>query len=300
VDEPQNMPKWEKWARRMHDRGTKIYLTGSNSKLLGGEIATALSGRKKEHEVFPFSFPEYLNAKGAKNIPSDQNVRMLEEYLSVGGYPYPTMHGDFEVLADYRRDIVERDILTRHKIRDAGSFRNLYRFVMSNPGLYVSGKSIRGFIDISHVTLRKYLDYLVEAYTVIPLEKFGRSQKEQMVNPRKFYPIDNGLLIKKSDRGKLLESCIVQHIRRHTRDIFYWKDGSGREVDIYIPEKNLAIQVTHELTTANLHREERSLQSAVEEFKAKPLIVYMYSEAKSKFPTMRATEFIGNTLSTIA
>ena len=56
IDEPQNMPKWERWIRRMHDRKMKIYLTGSNSRLLGTELASALGGRKKQHEVFPFSF----------------------------------------------------------------------------------------------------------------------------------------------------------------------------------------------------------------------------------------------------
>lgn len=294
VDEPQNMPKWEKWARRMHDRGIKVYVTGSNSKLLGSEIATALSGRKKEHEVFPFSFPEFIRAKEIGALPSDQNLRVFEDYMINGGYPYPVLSGDYSVLSDYRNDIIERDILTRHRIRDAGAFKNLYRFIMSNPGLYISKKSIRGFIDISHVTLRKYLGYLVEAYTVIPLEKFSHSQKEQMANPRKFYPIDNGLLIKKRDLGKLLESCIVQHIRRHIKDFFYWKDSSGREVDIYLPGKNLAIQVTYELNTNNLRREERALESAIEEFEAKPLIVYMYSETTSKYPSMRATEFIEN------
>ncbi|MCK4266405.1 MAG: ATP-binding protein [Thermoplasmata archaeon] len=292
VDEPQNMPKWEKWARRMHDRGIKLYVTGSNSKLLGSEIATALSGRKKEHEVFPFSFPELLRAKENTALPSDQRVRALEDYMIKGGYPYPTLSGDYSVLSDYRSDIIERDILTRHKIRDAGAFKNLYRFVMSNPGLYISKKSIKGFIDISHVTLRKYLGYLIEAYTVIPLEKFSYSQKEQMANPRKFYPVDNGLLIKKKDLGKLLESCIVQHIRRHTKDFFYWKDSSGREVDIYIPGKNLAIQVVYELNMKNLRREERALESAVKTFNAEPLIVHMYSEVKPRYPSMRATEFI--------
>jgi hypothetical protein len=56
IDEPQNMPKWEKWVRRLHDRKVKVYLTGSNSKLLGTELASSLGGRKKQHEVFPFSF----------------------------------------------------------------------------------------------------------------------------------------------------------------------------------------------------------------------------------------------------
>lgn len=294
VDEPQNMPKWEKWVRRMHDRGIKIYVTGSNSKLLGSEIATALSGRKKEHEVFPFSFLEFLKAKKISDLPSDQIVRMFEEYMVNGGFPYPVLSDDYSVISDYRADIIERDILTRHKIREAGAFKNLYRFVMSNPGLYISKKSIKGFIDISHVTLRKYLDYLVEAYTVISLEKFSYSQKEQMLNPKKFYPVDNGLLIRKKDAGKLLESCIVQHIKRQKKEIFYWKDSRGREVDVYLPEINLAIQVTYKLNEKNLSREERTLESAIDEFKAKPLIIYMYSETESKYPSMRATEFIEN------
>jgi len=300
VDEPQNMPNWEKWVRRMHDRGIKIYVTGSNSKLLGSEFATALSGRKKEHEVFPFSFSEFLKARTTRPLPSDQNIRLFEDYMVNGGYPYPVVSGDHSVLSDYRRDIIERDILTRHKIRDASAFQNLYRFVMSNPGLYISQKSIRGFIDISHVTLRKYLDYLVEAYTVIPLEKFSHSQKEQMLNPRKFYPIDNGLLIRKVDMGKLLESCIVQHIKRHTGNVFYWKDQNAREVDVYLPDRNLAIQVCYELNAGNLSREEKALASAIEKFNAEPLIISLYSEVKSTYQTMRATEFIENLHSIIS
>ncbi|MDO9536749.1 MAG: ATP-binding protein [Thermoplasmata archaeon] len=294
VDEPQNMANWEKWVRRMHDRGIKIYVTGSNSKLLGSEFATALTGRKKEHEVFPFSFSEFLKGNRAVSLPSDQNIKMFENYMVNGGYPYSVMSGDHSVLSDYRRDIIERDILARHNIRDVNAFKNLYRFVMSNPGLYISLKSIRGFIDISHVTLRKYLDYLVEAYAVIPLEKFSYSQKEQMLNPRKFYPIDNGLLIRKTDMGKLLESCIVQHIKRYTGNVFYWKDQKAREVDFYLPDSNLAIQVCYELNKGNLSREEKALESAVEELNAEPLIISLYSEVKSEYPTMRATEFIEN------
>ncbi len=292
VDEPQNIQKWEKWIRRMHDRGIKIYVTGSNSKLLGSEIATALGGRKRQHEVFPFSFSEYLRVKKASDLPSDQVVREFEKYMINGGYPYPTLSGDYPVLSDYRSDIVERDILMRHKIRDAGMFRNLNRFVMSNPGIYISQKSIKGFLDISHVTLRKYLDYMVEAYAVIPLEKFSYSQKEQIRNPKKFYPIDNGLLIKKTDKGKLLESCIIQHIRRQTQNMFYWKDRRGKEVDIYLPEKGLAIQLVYELNRSNLQREEKALESAVDFLNAKPLIVYLYSHIETKYPSVKAIDFL--------
>ncbi len=294
IDEPQNMPNWEKWVRRMHDRKIKIYLTGSNSKLLGSELATALSGRKKQHEVFSFSFPEYLLAKGETNVPVDQKVRMFEKYLINGGFPYPVLSEDHSVLSDYRNDIIERDVILRHEIRNATEFRDLTRFVMSNPGLYLSQKSVRNFLDISHVTLRKYLDYLIEAYAVIPLEKFSYSQKEQMVNPKKIYPIDNGLLIRKKDSGKLIESCVIQHLRRFTQNLFYWKDERGREVDIYIPGKNLAIQVVYSLDNENIKREERALESAINKFNTKPLIVYLYSEVESKYPTIRILDFIDN------
>jgi predicted AAA+ superfamily ATPase len=294
IDEPQNMPRWEKWIRRLHDRKVKIYLTGSNSKLLGTELASALGGRKKQHEVFPFSFSEYLVAKEVKRTPMDQKIRMFEEYMSDGGYPYPVLTGDHDILSDYRNDIIERDIILRHKIREIGEFRNLMRFVMSHPGIYLSKKSIKGFLDISHVTLRKYLEYLIGAYAVIPLEKFSRSQKERILNPKKVYPIDNGLLIEKKQMGRLMESCIIQQIRRKTNEIFYWKDERGREVDIFLPEKKLAIQVVYSLTEANLKREERSLESAIKKFKIKPQIVYLHSDVESKYPLIRAPEFIEN------
>ena len=182
LDEPQNLPRWERWARRLHDRRVKLYITGSNSQLLGSELATAIGGRKRLHEVFPFSFREVLAAKGAANVPSDQMLRLLGEYMSKGGYPYPTVSGDYSILNDYRNDILERDILARHGIRDPVNLRNLSRFIMSNPGLYVSSKSIKGFIDLSHVTLRRYLDHFAGAYSVIPLEKFSHSRKEQLAN----------------------------------------------------------------------------------------------------------------------
>ncbi len=292
IDEPQNMPKWERWVRRMNDRKVKIYLTGSNSKLLGTELSSAIGGRKKQHEVFPFSFTEFLNAKGETSLPSDQKVRLFEKYMTNGGFPYPVISGDHSIFTDYRNDIMERDIILRHEIRNVSAFRDLTRFVMANPGLYLSERSIRGFIDISHVTLRKYLDYLIEAYAVIPLEKFSYSQKEQMLNPKKIYPIDNGLLIKKNDNGKLIEACIVQHLRRYIQDLYYWKDERGREVDIYIPDLKLAIQVVYELNTENLKREQRALESAVKKFQADPLIVCLYSDVESKYPIIKAPEFL--------
>lgn len=292
VDEPQSMPNWEKWVRRLHDRGVKIYVTGSNSGLLGTEFATALTGRKMEHVVYPFSYPEFLGSKGVKTLASDQNTRMFEEYSLNGGFPYPVMSGDLSVLPEYRRDIIERDILYRHRIRDASTFRNLYRFVMSNPGICISGRAVKGFLDISHVTLRKYMGFMAEAYAVIALEKFSHSQKEQILNPRKYYPVDNGLLIRRTDIGKLLESCIVQHVKRYSDDLYYWRDRASREVDIYLPGRNMAIQITYELTPGNLSREESALASAVEEFGAEPLIVTSHPGVKSDYPVMRTTEFI--------
>ena len=292
VDEPQNMPGWERWVRRMQDRGMKVYVTGSNATLLGSEISTALAGRKVEHEVFPFSFPEFLVARGAGNPPSDQLVRLLEEYLASGGFPYPTIHDDPTILGEYRRDIIERDVLLRHRIADPVRFRDLVRFIMSNPGVYLSSKSVKGFLKISHPTLRRYLSYLEDAYAVIALEKFSHSQKVRTMNPKKVYPVDNGLLVRRRDRGHLLESCVVQHLRRATRELYYWKDERGREVDVFLPEDDMAIQVVYDLDEDNLDREERPLASAADEFSSRGVIVYMQSSVESSYPALRATELL--------
>jgi hypothetical protein len=292
IDEPQNMPGWERWVRRMHDRGMKTYVTGSNSRLLGGEFSTALAGRKRQHEVFPFSFTEYLLAKGSANVTSDQRLRLLEGYISSGGFPYPTVSDDRAILKDYREDIIERDVLLRHRIADPRRFRDLVRFLMSTPGVYLSSRSVKGFLEMSHPTLRKYLGYLEDAYAVLALEKFSHSTKVRIQNPRKVYPVDNGLLIRGDDKGRLLESCVVQHLRRATRELYYWKDKRNREVDVYLPEEGLAIQVVYELDGDNLAREERSLASAAKELSATGVIVYMYSSVESKFPAVRASDML--------
>lgn len=292
VDEPQNVPGWERWVRRMHDRGMKVYVTGSNSTLLGKEVSTALAGRKREHEVFPFSFRECLAAKGAERAPSDQMARLLEAYLSEGGFPYPTVNDDHSIMEDYRRDIIERDVLLRHRIADPVRFKDLVRFLMSNPGVYLSSRSVKGLLRISHPTLRRYLGYLEDAYAVIALEKFSHSQKVRMANPRKVYPVDNGLLLRRGDRGRLLESCVVQHLRRSKRELFYWKDERGREVDVYLPEENIAIQVVYELNGDNIDREERTLKSASEELSSRGVIVYMHSSVESGYAMVRATELL--------
>lgn len=292
IDEPQNMPGWEKWVRRMHDRGMKVYITGSNSHLLSSEIATSLAGRKKQHEVFPFSFQKYLQAKNSENVPGDQRVRLLEEYMQNGGFPYPTTSGDTSILKEYREDIVEKDILLRHGIKEPFKFKNLVRFIMSNPGVYLSHRAIKGFLDISHPTLKNYLGYLEEAYAVISLEKFSFSEKVRIQNPKKVYPIDNGLLLKKDLKGRLLESCIVQQMRRYTTDFFYWKDERGREVDIYLPEESIAIQIVYDLNEDNISREETPLGSAAREFSSKGIIVYMYATVETQYPSIRASDLL--------
>jgi hypothetical protein len=260
--------------------------------LLGSQMATALSGRKRTHYVHPFSFREYLTARGKTGRQMDQLVNALEDYLDHGGFPYPTVSRDYSVLPDYRNDIIDRDVLSRHRVKNPMGFRDLCRFVLSNPGLSVSSKSVRGFLTIDHVTLRKYMDHLVEAYALIPLEKFSRSQKERMANPKKYYPMDNGQIINNPSRGRLLEACILQHLSRQNVEVFYWKDERGREIDFFIPARKLAVQVVYELRKENIDRECRALESAKKELGAKPLIVYMYANAESGYPTMRAPEFL--------
>jgi predicted AAA+ superfamily ATPase len=291
LDEVQNVPQWEKWAKRLYETGVKVYITGSNASV-SRNISMALAGRKKTHEIFPFSFNEYLSAKRLDKLSAEQSVKVIDDYIRNGGFPYPTISGDFSVLGEYRNDITERDIISRRSIRDVNTFKNLMRFIMANPGIYLSSKTVRNVLEISHVTLRKYLAYIDEAYCIIALEKFSFSQKERMLNPKKVYPMDNGLLIKRADLGKMFECTIAQHLRRIFGQIYYWKDERGKEVDFYIPEHNIAIQAVYELTEENREREEKPLDSIAKALKAKPLIIYQHASVDSRHPCMPAHEFL--------
>lgn len=202
-DEIQNVDGWELFANRLQRQGYNVIITGSNSKLLSKELSTHLTGRYALIELTPFSFTEFLRAKGfAWTIPELYKTREkallyshLESYMQQGGFPEMVLGG---YMAEYLRElydkIVSRDITYRYRIRYSNTLKEMAIYSHSHLGSRMTFHKVKNVLDINSVhTVKNYFQYLADAYLVFLLNAFSFKHKEQIKAPRKVYTIDNGL-----------------------------------------------------------------------------------------------------------
>ena len=257
LDEIQNYENWELLANAFHRAGYNLFITGSNAKLLSKELATRLTGRHIDLELFPFSFREFLLAGkvklehplSSKEIGIVKNA--LKEYVSKGGFPEVVV--DDENPKIYLRklfnDILEKDIVVRYRIRYVETFREMAVSLLSNFSNYVSFNKLKRVFKIrSEHTVKNYLKYLEEAYLFLFMKKFSFKPKEVEIAERKLYCIDAGIIsnvgyISSPNRGKLMENLVaIELLRRKSYynpnlEIFYFKTHEGYEVDFLIKEE---------------------------------------------------------------
>ena len=232
LDEVQNLPKWEKAVRYLHDEGYHVFVTGSSSKLLSKEIATSLRGRALKYTLLPFSFREFLRARGftqRKYLSSKKEAEikaLLGEYLAWGGFPRVVLENEEEIkeklLTEYLDMIVYKDIVERYNIRNLHVVKLLIRSLMrsfskefSVHGFYNSLKSRS--IKVSKGILYEYLSYMEDAMSVFLLKKFSYSIKTSELSIPKVYPVDMGLarvFSFTSDIGRLMELAVFLELKR--------------------------------------------------------------------------------------
>lgn len=290
-DEIQNIPGWELFVSRLL-QSKRIIITGSNANLLSKELATHLTGRHIDHVLLPFSFREFLRFKGIDfNLYSTADRAKIKnrfaEYVESGGFPLAYKLGRV-FLAETYKDIVERDILQRYKIRYATVLKELAKYLISNTTNEVSFNKLKEMTNVRSIhTVKDYTHYLSNAYLVFLLERFSFKLKEQARAPKKVYCIDTGLAqaisFKTSeDRGKLLENIVAIELLRRLHntgkiELYYWKDHQQREVDFVIKEGNKVIQliqVTDISSKADLpDRELLSLLKGSDELRCGELLV---------------------------
>lgn len=264
LDEVQVVENWELYIRRVYDtENIQIYITGSSAKLLSTEIATSLRGRTITYEIFPFSFKEYLEYKNITiNLYSSKSLSFihneLENYLFDGGFA-ETIGEDKtisrKILSDYLELIVYKDIVDRYNISNRSLLKSLNKYCFTNLATLVSFTKLynefksQGF-KIGKDTIFNYLSHLEDAYAIFTLSIYRNSVKEEQRNPKKVYAIDNGF--KKiydyamgEDKSKLYENIVFLHLRRQTKDLYYFKQN--QEVDFYarIESKEYLINVSY-------------------------------------------------------
>lgn len=282
-DEIQNVPDWEKYIRTKQDEGQQVIVTGSNASLLSKEFGTRLTGRYISLELFPFSYPEYLQF-----TESEANAESLSRYLNDGGFPEYLKTRDEEVLFRLMDDIIYRDIAVRYGLRQHQTLRQLAIYLISNSAKSYSQNNLKNIFGMgSSHSVADYLAWLEDSYLIFTIPKFSFSVKKQIYNPRKVYCVDTGLagvnsLSMSADYGRKLENLIFLHLRKTFKNIFYYSEKN--ECDFIVVEKGQpteAIQVCWQLTTDNLSRELKGLEEAMNELNLETGLIVTFDQDDS-------------------
>ncbi len=291
-DEVQLVPGWERFVRRLLDEAeSEVFVSGSSAQLLSQEVATSLRGRGWRVLMHPFGFDEALRHAGTE-IPDQpdaaprQQRRMLDaefnKWLAVGGFPEaqgldPTTRG--QLLRDYVDVAILRDVVERHDVRNIAGLRSLVRHLLGNAGsLFSVEKFHRALksqgIAIARDTVHQLLGYLEDCFLVRVVWMEAASERQRMVNPRRVYPVDTGLMpifdrTGRANLGHALETAVLLELERRGMEVTYVKTADGYEVDFLArtPDgQRELIQVSADLSDENTARRElRALLAAGEE-----------------------------------
>ena len=296
LDEVQEVEGWEKFARFLHEaKKVQVFITGSSSKLLSEEYSTLLAGRHVDIEIFPQCFTEFLEFKGVsirsriEMIKFRHRIRkLLDEYLEFGGFPKVVLieedKGKEELLNNYFRDILIKDVQRRFKVRETVKLEELAKYYLTNISTLQSFNRARKWLDLSLDTVERYSKYFAIARLLFFVPKFSFSLKEQILNPKKVYCMDPGLRNIVSfkfseDRGRIAENVVFLNLlfRNSDREIYYWRDKHGREVD-FVLKRGLKIerliQVTYVSSEEEVDvREKKALLKASEELNCEDMQV---------------------------
>jgi predicted AAA+ superfamily ATPase len=292
LDELQNIIGWELFANRLR-RTKKIIITGSNSQLLSGELATHLTGRYINIKLFPFSFREFLNLKGfelSKAYTTQEKAKIinfLQEYLSFGGLPEVYKFGKPIILGIYE-NILNKDLILRYNINKIKEFKDLAKYLISNSSEEITYSKLSKNFGIKHIsTVSNWVSYMENAFLIFKLERFDFKLKKQFIAPKKIYCFDTGIVdligFKFSENsGRILENSIAIELQRRKEknfhlEVYYWKNAQQNEVDFVVKEKTKIRQLIQACYgVSNLKTKEREIKAllkASKELKCKNLLV---------------------------
>ena len=264
-DEIQIVPEWERYVRQKLDEGYKLIITGSNASLLSRELGTKLTGRHITKELFPFSYTEFILFRELTPSPDS-----LLQYLRTGGFPEFVKQGANEILNTVFDDILIRDIAVRYGIREVKALQRLALHLISNVGNLITANRLKTLLELGSAnTVMEYLSYLEDSYLFYLVPKFSYSLRKQLVNPRKVYAVDTGMITVNSssfseDDGRKLENLVYLHLRRAHRELYYFSEKG--ECDFVVFKNSVAVdalQVCFELNPDNLDREIKGLVEAL-------------------------------------
>jgi predicted AAA+ superfamily ATPase len=302
LDEIQNLPDWELWVNKLYRRGVNLIVTGSNAKLLSREMATSLTGRYVQIEVFPFSFAEVLRFHKV-SLPGQSALtpqkmgsilNHLNTYLLNGGFPEIVLNPSVakNYLSTLFDSVLLKDIMRRFQIRQSQQLYDLANYLLANytnPYSYNQLKTELNFNSVA--TVQKFISYLSEPYLFLNLTRYAAKIKMQQNTPKKSYIIDNGFIKARSfeispNWGRLLENVVfTELLRRHYKpglDLFYFRTRNDREIDFICRKGHIVeqmIQVCYDITNSKtLKREIAALVEASSELACNNLLLITWDK----------------------
>ena len=262
IDEIQNVKGWYLFVNRLLRIKMRVVVTGSNANLLSGELATHLTGRHDEIELFPFSFSDFCIAKDVDTETLTTKNEAVE-------------------------NILKRDIEQRHKIKYSRAFERLAQHLLNVAPMTVVSSDLAKLMDIkSSHTVDNYINYLTEAYLLVELQKYSVKSKNRIYD-RKVYAVDVAMMDGREDAfvgdnlGWRLETLVyIELLRRNRpleRDIYYYKNINGYEADFVVCKGNKVqeiYQVCYDLSSDKARKRElRGLLTAAKETKCDKLFL---------------------------
>ena len=274
LDEIQNIKGWHLFVNRMLRKGMHVLLTGSNSKLLSGELASHLTGRHHIIELLPFSFRDWCNYNGIATAPlTTKNMGILmgafDKYLRQGGFPELLIERNHTSYIDSLfHNIITQDIQKRFNVKYIDSLERLAGHLLNiSPAIIVKDKLQEQFGFKSHHTLGNYLSYLAQTYLICKVSKYSTKSRERSV-AEKAYAIDVAFMNKRENAlagenlGWRLETIVYLELRRRIKteeeDIYYFDNGNT-EADFIVCNGNKATgvyQVSYNIENPKTRRRE--------------------------------------------
>jgi len=293
-DEIQNVPSWELIVNRLQRQGYSLVITGSNAHLLSRELGTHLTGRYLEFRLLPFSFREYLTAKGGDPADEPMVRHYFNLWLHTGGYPEVVVNNTplETYLPTLFDSILFKDIVRRYRVKYPQKIHELAHYLTTNHSCEYTCNSLKGALGFRSVhTVENYVSYLAESFLFFPVERYSTKLKELLKAPRKGYAIDLGLIeaIKfkqQPDTGRLLENVVAIELFRQGADFYTYKNAAGKETDFVIRTgitTSELIQVTLETTTPKtLKRELTGILAAAKDLSCTQLTILTGNETWEK------------------
>ena len=292
LDEIQIIDGWEKFVRRLADSKYKVFVTGSNARMLSKEIYTTLGGRFIAREVFPFSFAEYLsynNIELTKNWEyapvRTQVIKLFNDYFYYGGFAESFSYKDKRSwLNSLYQKVLLGDVIFRNNLRSENAIKVLVKKLAESVMQPSSLARMKNIIDttgsgISRNTLTDYLHLLSDAYLIFGISNFSDKLSEKETFKKRYF-YDNGLLnnFLFDPETKLLENMVaIQLIKKYGEGLYFY--NKNVEVDFFIPNQGLAIQASYSIQDdVTRNREVKALLKLADAYNLKKLDIITRDE----------------------